>query len=198
MTDKPTQYEIDKDARDLRIKRYEMLRDYAKHEDNLVNNRVMWILTIHGFLYATYGFSLQKKLEVVQKFEEASRMPLSAILRQGNSVARTLLELECFLFVLSGVGIAVSLLGYMSIHAAKEAVININAVFEFAEPPSADKKYEALGEVVDLNGFLLPTTAGGGTGFAKTAGSSASVRIPIFLAVSWCIALVVQAFTILT
>jgi hypothetical protein len=46
---------------------YEAFRNYARHEDNLINNRVMWLLSIHGFLYATYGLTLQKKLEIIEK-----------------------------------------------------------------------------------------------------------------------------------
>jgi hypothetical protein len=46
---------------------YEMFRDYMKNEDNLLNHRLTWLLTIHGFLYATCGFTLQMRVEVVQR-----------------------------------------------------------------------------------------------------------------------------------
>jgi hypothetical protein len=45
---------------DRRYKRFELLRDYLKHEDNLVDHRIKWNLTIQGFLFTAFGFSLQK------------------------------------------------------------------------------------------------------------------------------------------
>jgi hypothetical protein len=52
---------------EARIKLYEGFREYIKHEDDLIGNRVTWLAQIHGFLYATYGFTLQKKLEIMQQ-----------------------------------------------------------------------------------------------------------------------------------
>jgi hypothetical protein len=52
---------------------YELFRDYVKHQDSLINNRLSWLLTIHGFLYATYGFTIQKKLEVAQHIADVTQ-----------------------------------------------------------------------------------------------------------------------------
>jgi hypothetical protein len=36
-------------------------------EDELLNHRITWNLAIQGFLFATYGFSIQKLAEVQSK-----------------------------------------------------------------------------------------------------------------------------------
>jgi hypothetical protein len=51
----------------LDLKVYETFRKYVKHEDNLVNQRMSWMLMIHGFLYAAYALTVQKKLEIGEK-----------------------------------------------------------------------------------------------------------------------------------
>jgi hypothetical protein len=62
-TSRPPPVPIGKDlAESLLI--YKTFREYIRHEDALINNRMTWVFTIHGFLYATYGFTIQKKLEV--------------------------------------------------------------------------------------------------------------------------------------
>src|SRR5437879_8379854 len=47
------------DIRDL----YRIFRTYVEHEDDLINQRQTWNLTIQGFLFASYAFSLQKLVE---------------------------------------------------------------------------------------------------------------------------------------
>ena len=43
---------------------YAIFRDYLKHEDNLINNRLNWNFTIQGFLFASYTFTIQKIAEI--------------------------------------------------------------------------------------------------------------------------------------
>ena len=44
----------------LRYKRFEIFRDYVKHEDHLINHRITWNLGIQGLLFAAFGYCLQK------------------------------------------------------------------------------------------------------------------------------------------
>jgi hypothetical protein len=37
---------------------YDRIRAKIEHEDNLVNQRLMWMITLHGLLFTAYGFSL--------------------------------------------------------------------------------------------------------------------------------------------
>jgi hypothetical protein len=41
------------------IQVYGAFRDYAKHEDELINRRLSWNLTLQGFLFAAYGLRSQ-------------------------------------------------------------------------------------------------------------------------------------------
>jgi hypothetical protein len=47
---------------------YVLYRDYIKHEDNLINARISWMISIQSFLIATFGFSYQKKFEIINSF----------------------------------------------------------------------------------------------------------------------------------
>jgi hypothetical protein len=47
---------------------YVLYRDYIKHEDELINARTSWMINIQSFLIATFGFSYQKKFEMVSLF----------------------------------------------------------------------------------------------------------------------------------
>jgi hypothetical protein len=40
--------------------RYQILRDYVKHEDTLINFRQTWTIAVQGFLFAAYGTGLDK------------------------------------------------------------------------------------------------------------------------------------------
>jgi hypothetical protein len=42
---------------------YQIFREYLRHEDGLANNRLSWMPTIHGFLYASYAFTIQTKIQ---------------------------------------------------------------------------------------------------------------------------------------
>lgn len=96
---------------------YQQFRDYAKHEDGLINNRMTWIFNIHGFLYATYGFTLQKKLEIISsnsttilskygEFHHDTR----ELWRIGN-LGVAIIEIDVFLLGISVLGLFLSLFG---------------------------------------------------------------------------------------
>ena len=46
------------------IKLFELYRDYVKHEDALINSRLVWNLNIQGFLFAAYGVILKSLIDV--------------------------------------------------------------------------------------------------------------------------------------
>ena len=81
---------------------HEMLRDYAKHEDDLINQRSNWHLLIQGFLFATFGVMGEWQSN---NFLEADRFPLLRILAW------------------TGLGIALSVL--CSISAAQIALLRL-------------------------------------------------------------------------
>lgn len=44
---------------------YKQIRAKIEHEDDLVHQRITWMITLHGLLFAAYGFSLQPQATVL-------------------------------------------------------------------------------------------------------------------------------------
>lgn len=44
---------------------YKILRDYVVHEDNLINNRLGWLLTSQGLLFSAFALSLDKNTKSI-------------------------------------------------------------------------------------------------------------------------------------
>ncbi len=80
---------------------YKYVRDYIVHEDSLINLRLNWLLIIQGLLFSAYALSLK----------DSSSQQDTAYFRQ----------------VISGVGIATSLLVLPSIFSAVIAIKNLEA-----------------------------------------------------------------------
>lgn len=72
---------------------YNMIREQIRHEDNLVNQRLTWLLAIEAFLFA--GFA--------------------AILTSGGL---SVFQKESFALIIGGFGISFCLISTLSIHAA--------------------------------------------------------------------------------
>ena len=62
---------------------YRELRDQIKHEDNLCNNRMTWLIAIQAFLFTAYGFSLSA--EAVLSTSHATSEVLSDIIQDART-----------------------------------------------------------------------------------------------------------------
>jgi hypothetical protein len=190
---------------DDNIKLYETFRNYARHEDNLINNRVMWLLSIHGFLYATYGLTVQKRLEIVEKISLNVSTMLDApakiaAYKFDNNLSASLGSIELFLILISVIGLFISILAQRSIKAAKISVLNLQKIFLLNDikvfEGHFDRRGRDVGSVVCLedrgSAVYLPNIAGGGKNYLIDVGHSASTTIPLLLACSWVVALTFQ------
>ena len=89
---------------------YQIFREYLQHEDGLANNRLSWMLTIHGFLYASYAFTIQTKIQIAQRISSdlltsgadsaghAGSYPVSFLIAsiwQVDSVILVLVQIPC-------------------------------------------------------------------------------------------------------
>ncbi len=202
------------------IKFYELYRQYVTHEDNLTNNRMTWLLTIHGFLYATYGFTLQKKFEIYQKVEDANKHTHN-MLSSGSTMLSsfketrvhtmsdfdvTALQIDVFLFCIAGVGICISLIAWIALDAAKKAIMNLrinnNIAFDMREDASADFKrgviagrlFRGVGVRIKAKHWL-PQITGGGIQAEDIRGFYAPEFIPKILIGSWVISLIMLSWT---
>jgi hypothetical protein len=195
---------------------YETFRSYIRHEDNLTNNRITWMLTIHGFLYASYGFTLQKKLEILDKvntFVIKEKITFAEYLTESDFWL-AIWEIELFLILIAVIGAYISAYGSQSVQAAKHAISSTRFIFELRFPPfpirrktkvitvvsqeevdktpQRQKGKEFVERVVDIgcggHQILLPTIAGGGNPSVIKQGQLASIVIPGVLLISWILA----------
>ncbi|MDF0522836.1 hypothetical protein P0R31_36995 [Bradyrhizobium yuanmingense] len=183
---------------------YETFRSYARHEDNLINNRLTWILTIHGFLYATYGFTIQKKLEIIEKISAGSPAFVHfarcySTSNHSDALLWSLLQVEVFMLLICIVGSCISAFGFWSISAAKNSAIAVSAIYENQFSPADteinfENAKDGKDRVVKLRtvqlkgdgeGPFLPAILGGGEKYTNDVGSSASRTIPLVLLGSW-------------
>lgn len=199
------------------IKIYELFRDYIKHEDDLINQRLTWLLTIHGFLYATCGFTLQKRIEIAQKVASdffskddpfgcrSQIISKSCIAAQHayfsmDSLGFTSLELDAFLFMLALVGFTISLFGLWSIQAAMYSSTSLRRIFAeqyscIHEPATAHNLQIFGADSLFVIGsksanVIVPSIAGGGSGKAESVGFVAPNLIPKVLIVGWGAAII--------
>ena len=189
---------------DLKI--YEMFRDYIKHEDGLINSRLMWILTINGFLFTAYGLTLQKKLDITYNMSTYllahDWIDEKYDLLHSLGLISDLYGIYVFLIVISTVGIFVSVTGLNSINRAHTALGSLRAIFHKEYPelrdcggpraggcrcPTDVKILCKLGDAVRSVEF--PSIAAAGVESTLLSKSSAWIRIPTILLFCWGISL---------
>ena len=124
---------------------FTIFRNYVDHEDDLINNRLLWNINIQGFLFATYGFSLQKLAEVQMK--------------QGTEIATTK-ALYWLVGTLPIFGIIMSVTSYKGVQAAQIAITNLNQQWK---------------EIVEIHyradDLMVPKLIGGGCPAADQSGA---------------------------
>ena len=103
-----------------------------------MNNRLLWNINIQGFLFATYGFSVQKLAEVPGQ--------------HGTEIAGAKSLLYWLIGILPIFGAAVSFFSWKGVRAAQDAIINLNTQWN-----------EIIGdEYPTEKRSLLPKLIGGG------------------------------------
>lgn len=147
---------------DLRV--YEMYRAYIVHEDDVVNQRTTWSITIQFFTIATLGFSYQKRMEIVSNF------CINHI--QTPFVHDFLTRFDRFMMILAVFGCAVSFISGLSAYAAQRAIKSIRASWKATS--SKHTEYQ-----------IFPALTGGGDRQAHILGHLWALVLPIFFVVFW-------------
>ena len=93
-------FESDEKEKIGMIDLYNIYREYIKHENTLINNRISWLTTIQGFLFAAFGLIIKNGHEPIISGEKVS----------------------CFLRVIAFVGAAVSVLTFISALGAIKSI----------------------------------------------------------------------------
>lgn len=181
---------------------YNLFRDYLKHEDDLINNRLNWNFTIQGFLFAAYSLSLHKiadiKLALLQNTIETSRLAYVHLFH-------TLFDLHLLLTALALAGINVSGFVYLSVRAARIAIHELESRWFEIDPTGKptesfawwswlrvevlrkeDKSFRTHGK----NPPGLPGLIGGGHQGANWLGFHAPSGLPLSIVGIWVLLLV--------
>lgn len=145
---------------------YRIFRSYIEHEDNLINNRVTWNLAVQGFLFATYGFSLQNLAEVEANPNFAAQIKLS----------HSVMQLKILVLAIPLVGFALSLGVFFAVRAAQIALKKLR---EDCKTEVLDKAHEAS--------CYLPLPGGAGKPWAIRLGFVPPFAIPLVFALAWAI-----------
>ena len=186
---------------EARLKLYEVFRGYIKHEDGLIDNRVTWLSQIHGFLYATYGFTLQKKIEIMQQVSSHVDESTSTFVYMSKShLGSSILELDAFMLFIAVIGIALSYSGGKSIEAATTSINSVAALFyaqgniiPYVPIKTATYKTREIPETFPIqygsSQLFLPMIVGGGHSKTHVVGFHAPIRIPTILMWGWYISI---------
>lgn len=149
------------------VKIYRVFRDYSEHENHLINHRTGWLITVQSVLLATFGFSIQKYFEVIEKIRErADAAALNAAMHDIN------IEYLSFLVLLTLIGLLTSIGAYFAIDAARKAQHSIHDLLDqqHKNDPFASK---------------LPYICGGGDPLADERGARLAVYFPYFFGGLW-------------
>ena len=154
---------------DESIKYFTLIREYMKHEDDLINNRTTWLNTIQSFLIAAFGITFQKSIELLSS--SANKIDDLAIIR-GYQYLSTVFSL---------VGIGTSIIAWYAILAA------VNSINALRDKWSTSPYYERHKD-------FLPGIVGGGHPGAHEGGTRFALWLPRFFLVFW----IIIEFSILT
>lgn len=87
------------------LHRYEVFRDYVKHEDSLINNRLTWLLISQGLIFNAYSTLEKSKIDACINHHAGITADLSAL--QG---------------ALGVVGLLICVFSFLGIQAARYAI----------------------------------------------------------------------------
>jgi hypothetical protein len=146
---------------------YAAARAYVMSESTLIGNRVTWIITINGFLFASAGLIFQQWVEHPEFKVDAIRLFL----------------------VVCIVALLINILGWLTIHAAQQAGEAVEKIFEtpggrnYWVEPAPNNKSATI--VHGPGGYRMPGIRGGGEKRNVRNGHLASFCIPWVFAAGW-------------
>ena len=152
------------------VKVFAIYREYMTNEGNLINFRMTWLIAINGFLFATSGLLIQRRLDIVG----------------DSSKSSLLIQVDLFLMGVFATAFLISLLAAHSIRDAKVVARTLSHHFEASYHVEQDGELRFIS--VGQNGERLPLIAGAGKTKGSTLGSHASMFIPWLLCLTWYLA----------
>jgi hypothetical protein len=143
---------------------YSRVRSKVEHEDNLVNQRLTWMITLHGLLFTAYGFSLTAQATALS----APGLSETSSDIQKQAYGEFLATFTTLRHAMAGVGIVSSFAALIGVAAAYRAIRDDAAMLD----DSLFEKYEGFTypavigrSMVNIlgiiSGLLIPFLAGG-------------------------------------
>jgi hypothetical protein len=101
---------------------YARLREYVEHEDGLINSRLTWSLTIHGFLFAFFGILAGKCVDLLTALHQhpAAKSP--------DPLLSSILGLWVVLAIVALVGFSVGYFSREAIVGAHNALLHLSVL----------------------------------------------------------------------
>ncbi len=157
---------------------YDRLRSYTQHQDDLINQRLTWYLTLQGFMFTAFVLSLQKQIDVISGTGRDLSMN-----RTGSS-----LILLGFGVILALTSVAISLTVRRSITAAVEALSCLRHTWEslIHDYGGIEHSYTPEGRkyIKPLLG-RLPFLHGGGNDSNIARGPHSALAITRYILIAW-------------
>jgi hypothetical protein len=149
---------------------FNLIRTYIQHEDDLINQRTVWFLTLNSFLFATLGL-LSTATDDQTIFSER--------------------EIRLFVCMIGSVGIAACFTTFLSVRAAYTAIKALKSLWVDKYEPEAidfEGKETRSGDNVERHDprMILPYIKGGGP-YTRNAplGRVASYGLQLVIAIAW-------------
>jgi hypothetical protein len=153
------------------LNRYKAARDYITHEDSLINNRLTWLLVSQGLTFSAFSALFKPISDIIVHLHGDHCLPEKAVI----SLQETMDFLEGLQFILSFLGLCISVISFLGVQAAVRAIRKVSGDYE-----EVSKKAE------------LPGLIGGGSEDAHNFGILYPRGIPIVLFFAWLFVILIQ------
>lgn len=157
---------------------YTAHRDYIVHEDDLVNQRTTWAITIESFVIAIFGLAYQKKMEGLLAFfglDEDKKSFSVEVMKTFDHV------FDQFLIMIAVFGLIVAMISGVAVYAAQRAIKVLG------------EHWEAECSTTPLCGRFPPLT-GGGNKLSTRLGHTFPLILPIFFVAFWLFTIIFIAW----
>lgn len=99
---------------------YRIYRSHEEHENDLINHRTSWLVTIQSVLIGTFGFSFQKFYEIIKLKDNGI-----AVSQEGTTT-----RYAVFLMVLCIIGLSSCIFAHLSVRAGSDAQRKVRAEWD--------------------------------------------------------------------
>jgi len=166
---------------------YGQLRAYVQHEDGLINSRLTWSLTIHGFLFALFGIITGKSVDLLAALHEHPTV------KSPDPLASGILPIWGVLATVSLVGLLVGYFSREAIVGAHNALQHLSVIAHRSGPlqipppltESADPTSTGA-STTQFGSARLPRIIGGGAALEHTVSASQFyLWLPVVMMIAW-------------